>query len=71
MDSSNQFLVVLFMALCPEDLSSIKVGKLSPYTYATTPNPPPLSFSSSPTGGLHTHDAHEEPPPPRGMVAGG
>lgn len=31
-DSSNQFLVVLFMALCPEDLSSIKVGKLSPYT---------------------------------------
>jgi hypothetical protein len=34
--------VVLFMALCPEDLSSIKVGKLSPYTYATAPHPPPL-----------------------------
>lgn len=55
MDSSNQFLVVLFMALCPEDLSSIKVGKLSPYTYAATPNPRPSSFSSWPGGGgLHT-----------------
>lgn len=32
MDSSNQFLMVLFMALSPEDVSSIKLGKLAPYT---------------------------------------
>ncbi|EFA81467.1 RNA 3'-terminal phosphate cyclase family protein [Heterostelium album PN500] len=31
-DSNNQSLALLFMVLCPEDISKIKLGKLTPYT---------------------------------------
>lgn len=31
-DSTNQWLALLFMALCPEDISRMRLGKLSEYT---------------------------------------
>jgi len=31
-DSANQSLALLFMTLCPEDVSKIRLGKLTPYT---------------------------------------
>ncbi|KAJ5077726.1 RNA 3'-terminal phosphate cyclase-like protein [Anaeramoeba ignava] len=31
-DSTHQWIMLLFMALCPQDVSQIKLGKLSPYT---------------------------------------
>ena len=33
-DTSNQWIMLLFMALCPEDVSRIRLGKLSEYTIA-------------------------------------
>lgn len=33
MDTSNQGILVMFMALGPEDLAKLKIGKLSTYTY--------------------------------------
>jgi RNA 3'-terminal phosphate cyclase-like protein len=31
-DSTNQWLMLLFMALCPEDISRLRLGKLSEFT---------------------------------------
>ncbi|GAM27009.1 hypothetical protein SAMD00019534_101840 [Acytostelium subglobosum LB1] len=31
-DSNNQSLALLFMVLCPEDISKVRLGKLTPYT---------------------------------------
>lgn len=33
-DSTNQWLVLLYMGLCPEDVCKIRVGKLAPFRYA-------------------------------------
>lgn len=32
-DSAHQPLMLLLMCLCPEDVSSIRTGPLTPYTY--------------------------------------
>lgn len=32
-DTANQALVLLYMALSPEDVSKVRFGKLTPYTY--------------------------------------
>src|SRR5689334_577842 len=34
-DASMQSMVLLFMCLCPEDVSRIRVGPLTAYTYAS------------------------------------
>jgi len=34
-DSNNQSIVLLFMVLCPETISKVRLGKLSPYTIET------------------------------------
>ena len=34
MDAMNQSMMLFWMALSPEDVSKIRVGKLSAYTYA-------------------------------------
>ncbi len=34
-DSSSQFLPILLMSVCPEDVSKIRVGALSPHTFAS------------------------------------
>ena len=33
MDSVHQSLALLFMVLCPEDVSKVRLGKLTPHTY--------------------------------------
>ena len=38
-DTANQALVLLYMALSPEDVSKVRFGKLTPYSYVF----PPLS----------------------------
>ena len=38
-DSGHQPMMLLMMMLCPEDVSKIRLGKLSPYTYAPTALP--------------------------------
>jgi RNA 3'-terminal phosphate cyclase-like protein len=34
-DSVNQWLVLLYMGLCPEDVCKVRLGKLSPFRYAS------------------------------------
>lgn len=35
LDTTSQSLAILFMALGPEDVSKVKIGKLTPYTYVS------------------------------------
>jgi RNA 3'-terminal phosphate cyclase-like protein len=32
-DSTHQAMALLFMTLCPEDVSKVRLGKLSPFTF--------------------------------------